>query len=182
MPSDYETTSSENQLDKISPPTSLLPPPPPHHPTSPTSSPHQTLPFETDATIVNEPPRPTLVDTGSPILAGIGGPSQGQLKPRLSSVTSKGGTPISLASIGGGVPSPTSGTSGAQQGADALVSFSSFHENLTQGGNGNARIAGPASGGEELPPIYDADDDRVGRAKMEAEQILAREREAKKGV
>lgn len=152
------------------------PPPTPFRQSQSTSSGTQfsspeshTLPLPTEPGL----PPLTVAETGVPIISGSGGPRKGDLatsaRPEIPE------TPVSLASLGGGVPVKRNDQSVV--GRDDLASGTVN----TTGNGGTERGSSRVQDG--LPQYEDAvmaSGDEF-RARYEAESILAREREMKEG-
>lgn len=142
---------------------------------TPPTSPHPTDPI---LDIDGLPSGPTVAETGVPIV-GSHGPSSGQLPPRES--PSQNIPPISLASIGGGVPVAGAGSFSSTDTTESLdhsrTSFSGPSGSRLPAHEGGEDDVAPA---ETLPGYSTGAETEEERAQREAYDILAREHEQKR--
>lgn len=151
------------------PPTSFL-----RSTSSSTTSPEShTLPLPTETGL----PPITLAETGVPIISGTSGPKKGDLatstRPEIPD------TPVSLASLGGGVPIRRNERSAAM--GDTMIPGTETKAGVERISREEEEESTRTR--DRLPQYEDAvmqSGDEV-RARYEAESILAREREMKQG-
>ncbi|GJN90090.1 hypothetical protein Rhopal_003088-T1 [Rhodotorula paludigena] len=120
------------------------------------------------------PPEPTVAETGAPQV-GTGGPSSGVLRPRKKSDAASSLSSLPPAAAAAPMPG-TFNAAGWGGDGGAQASSSGHGQPLSEVGSSLGPSAGAA--GEHLPAYGEGDEEHY-RARDQAEQILAQERESK---